>query len=719
MLSFYSLVLSVIACVVVGTIVLVRNQRDTKTIVYGLLTIVLVIMSIANFLAVEAVDNQLFFIRAVMFTSTVGVYLIYVLTHYIGQHAASYTARGTVLLYLTLMVAIIDWSDMLFPDAIPGHPPTPILGPAIVLYFGHFLLIITLAIRQLLVDYKKSSHREKQQRKLLVIGSIPILFLAPVTSFVLPNIFGIGQFVALTPLYAFIFVSCVGYAIVRHGLFDIKLVAVRSAAYFLSLLTLAGIYYAIAYLVSIAIFQGEVSNTLSLSPINIFLALVLAFIFQPIKQFFDRVTDRVFFRNRYDTEEFISRLGEVLTSTTELNTLLKSTARELQATLKASYAVFTVFQANEQHVMIGAGRFPSFTAEEQNHISQLAADIKSKVLMIGEVVEPLAIHAAHKQLLRTLERRRVALMIPLGREVGYLLLGEALSSYTQRDIKTLSAINGELLIAIQNARSVQEVRDLNTYLQQRIDHATQELRESNSKLVRLDETKDEFISMASHQLRTPLTSIKGYLSMVLEGDMGKINPAQQKVLSEAYSSSERMVRLIGDFLNVSRLQTGKFVIDSHPTDLTKLIDEEVDAMQRLAESHGMTLVYKRPRKFPILNVDADKLRQVIMNFIDNAIYYSRPNSTIVIKAYVEHDDAIVEVHDQGIGVPEAEQAQLFTKFFRAENARRQRPDGTGVGLFLARKVVTAQSGEVVFSSRQGKGSVFGFRLPIKKLAIKK
>src|SRR5690606_31430711 len=131
--------------------------------------------------------------------------------------------------------------------------------------------------------------------------------------------------------------------------------------------------------------------------------------------------------------------------------------------------------------------------------------------------------------------------------------------YGKQDRAALNAIANELVIAVQNARSVQALRDLNANLEQRINDATKELRKNNTQLKQADEAKDEFVSMASHQLRTPLTSVKGYISMVLEGDAGAITPMQKKLLEEAFTSSERMVHLIGDFLNVSRLQTGKFV----------------------------------------------------------------------------------------------------------------------------------------------------------------
>ena len=300
--------------------------------------------------------------------------------------------------------------------------------------------------------------------------------------------------------------------------------------------------------------------------------------------------------------------------------------------------------------------------------------------------------------------------------VGMLCLGDHLTStYTHRDVRVLETISDELVIAIQNALSVQAVTDLNENLQQRIDSATRELRASNAQLQKLDESKDEFISMASHQLRTPLTSIKGYISMLMDGDAGKVTNDQKHLLEEAFISSERMVRLIGDFLNVSRLQTGKFMVDKHPLSLAKIVAQEIEGLGPNANARGLQFIYNEPKNIPLMQLDENKIQQVIMNFSDNAIYYSKENSTIKIKLEIVGDNVEFTVKDTGIGVPKDEQDQLFNKFFRATNARKQRPDGTGVGLFLAKKVIDAHDGQIIFHSTEGKGSTFGFRLPLPKI----
>ena len=174
------------------------------------------------------------------------------------------------------------------------------------------------------------------------------------------------------------------------------------------------------------------------------------------------------------------------------------------------------------------------------------------------------------------------------------------------------------------------------------------------------------------------------------------------------------MRLINDFLNVSRLQTGKFVIDKQKTDIAQIVKEEVALLKVVASQRSVKLKVKINKNIPEVKIDAEKIRQVILNMIDNAIYYSKPNKDVAINLSKKGDFIEFTVKDSGIGVPKAEQPNLFGKFFRGSNARRKRPDGTGVGLFLARKVILFHGGEIIFSSEEGKGSVFGFRIPAGK-----
>lgn len=592
---------------------------------------------------------------------------------------------------------------------------TIIFGPLTPLYASALFIMIGYTFH-MLIKGLRGERKSKDAHTLQTIGfgltvSLPLIV---VLSFILPVL--TGNFVytqfGITPII--LLVAAIFYSAIKHRLFDIRAAAVRSLTYALVLLTLSATYYLLAYLLSQLVLGGKVTDAVSISPVNIFLALLLAFLFQPIKRFFDRITDKIFYRESYNTQEFFAEFGELLASTTDLRGLLERASNEIATTLKAEQSFFFLYYSNaiRHHMSSGTrghSRLPFFDAKILD--AYVMGHQEQKIIFADFL-------PSDSDVRRMLISHRISLVMPLlhkNHTIGYLCLGDQLGSgYTKRDIGVLKTISNELVIAIQNALSVHEVREINATLEQRIKAATVELRESNAQLHRLDEAKNEFVSMASHQLRTPLTSVKGYISMILDGDVGKITDTQRNALEEAFNSSERMVRLIGDFLSVSRLQTGKFVIEKKPIDLVKVVGQEVDGVRIIASTHGQKLAFAHPKKPIDINIDEAKIRQVIMNFIDNAIYYSRPDSTIHIAVGVVQDEVVFTVEDTGIGVPEAEQKKLFSKFYRASNARQQRPDGTGVGLFLAKKIITAHDGKVVFSSIEGRGSTFGFRIPLKQ-----
>jgi signal transduction histidine kinase len=258
----------------------------------------------------------------------------------------------------------------------------------------------------------------------------------------------------------------------------------------------------------------------------------------------------------------------------------------------------------------------------------------------------------------------------------------------------------------------------NHLLYEELQDASRRLQVQNRKLRELDKTKDEFISMASHQLRTPLTTVKGYLSMILEGDAGAVKKDQKELMQHAFDGANRMVYLIADLLNVSRLQTGKFVIDNKPTQLAEVVSSETSQLNEQAANREVKLTYHKPDSFPVLNLDETKIRQVVMNFLDNALYYTPKGGSVSVDLQATDKEVSYTVSDTGVGVPKEVQHHLFSKFYRADNARKMRPDGTGLGLYMAKKVIAAQGGAIIFKSTEGKGSVFGFSFPRRAMEAK-
>lgn len=712
------------AAVALGLFLLFSQGRDRQRLLFSLLSITTAVWVIANFFG----DANSYPLVIADYVSGAALGLLFwlfsraTMVKAISSARAKRSEGGVVVLAVygavAINVALIVTGLIVYLGYDPAHDARLVQnGP---LYLVYPLTIFTFAASSIFFllrgYFKARDSLQKTRVRLMLFGLIVAFVCIVVPNLILQNILPRNSIIlimsydgAYIGILAFLAMSA--YAIVRHGLFDVKLAAVRSAAYICSLLTMSFVYYILAYALSMFVLGGHTTTVVSVSPVNIMLALVSAFLFQPIKQFFDRVTNNIFYRESYKSDEFFAELSNLLTSTVDLRGLLERSSAEMATTFKMEQAFYYIYYTNniEHHMSAGTHGHAKMPLYDARMLDAYVTGVPYKVI----VTEMLPDDASVKRMLRS---HRIAIVMPLRQSekiVGYVMMGDRLSgNYTKRDLNVLSTISSELVIAIQNAISLHEVKELNATLQQRIDVATKELRSSNAQLKRLDEVKDEFMSMASHQLRTPLTSIKGYISMVLEGDVGKVSPQQDRLLQEAFNSSERMVRLINDFLNVSRLQTGKFNIDKAPVDIKAVVRQEIETLQLMAATRGIKLRLNVTSEQLPLMADESKIRQVVMNFVDNAIYYSKSDSTIIINLERLRSEVALTVVDTGIGVPEDEQSKLFTKFFRAKNARQQRPDGTGVGLYLARRVISGHGGTIIFSSKEGKGSTFGFKLPL-------
>ncbi len=251
----------------------------------------------------------------------------------------------------------------------------------------------------------------------------------------------------------------------------------------------------------------------------------------------------------------------------------------------------------------------------------------------------------------------------------------------------------------------------------KIEQATAELTKANEALQKQDSVKNDFISMISHQLGTPLAVMDGFLTLIVQGFYGKTNEKMQEALEKTLSRTRNMKGLVFDLLNISRMTAGKFFLEISDVDMAKVVSEEIEELQRQAHDRNVKLNYHAPEHtMPTIKVDEPKTRQAILNLINNAIYYS-PNGTVDVYLDSDSTNIIFKVVDTGIGVPDEEKEHLFTKFFRADNARKESPNGTGIGLYLVKRVITDQHGKLIFTSQVGKGSVFGFTLPINGVEV--
>ena len=229
-----------------------------------------------------------------------------------------------------------------------------------------------------------------------------------------------------------------------------------------------------------------------------------------------------------------------------------------------------------------------------------------------------------------------------------------------------------------------------------------------------EEKRVGFVSIISHQLKTPLSIVKGYLEGLLTGDQGKINPGQKEYLKEALEINKETINLVNDYLKYCQLTTGNIEVNPKWTSLENVVDDVVKQMTPLAKSSNCEIDYKKPKgKLPKVYVDLIKIKQVIQNILTNAIRYIKRTGKIIVRIKREKNDIIFSCQDNGVGIPKSEQKEIFTRFFRGKNVISLDSRGSGLGLYLARLVIESSGGKIWFNSKEGKGTTFYFSLPYK------
>ena len=226
----------------------------------------------------------------------------------------------------------------------------------------------------------------------------------------------------------------------------------------------------------------------------------------------------------------------------------------------------------------------------------------------------------------------------------------------------------------------------------------------------IDEMKSEFISTTSHQLRTPLSSMKWFLEMMINGDTGALNDKQKEVVTDVYNSNERIIALVNDLLDVSRIESGKMLSEPTPTNLIEFINSMlVDSKAQFAK-RNQEFSFEHPDSLPRVLMDPKMTWQTLQNLLSNAAKYTPEKGKITLSLSLEGENIIIKVADNGLGIPEFQKHRLFEKFFRADNVNKS--DGTGLGLYISRKIAEAGGGKLWFESIEGKGSTFYFTIPV-------
>lgn len=402
-----------------------------------------------------------------------------------------------------------------------------------------------------------------------------------------------------------------------------------------------------------------------------------------------------------------STVSHTLAVTIELYPLATTVLEHIISNLNLERGAFVLIEDNNIYdaISVGFDNHLHFTFPQVEYL------LRSRHIQIRHNIED-------EQVGRLLDDLGITLVRVLQVEqqiVGLLVLGgDRVQKFKSDDLEMLDSLCDEISVAISNARSYDKIKQFNITLSQAIKKATVELEETNARLRELDKAKDDFVSMASHELRTPMSSIRSYAWMALHKPDQELTDKMQKYLNRIFLSTERSIDMVNDLLNVSRLESGHMDFNYQSFDLLDVLHNVMDELNPKVTEKEIQLKLI-PTQVPHVYADPGKVHQVIANIINNAIKFTPLHGSIEVSFFCDGVMVETSIKDSGVGMNRDDLSHLFVKFGRLDNSyvATATAGGTGLGLYIAKTLIDHMKGTIRAASEGvGKGSTFTFSLPV-------
>jgi signal transduction histidine kinase len=291
---------------------------------------------------------------------------------------------------------------------------------------------------------------------------------------------------------------------------------------------------------------------------------------------------------------------------------------------------------------------------------------------------------------------------------------------THLSVGVTIGVLGSLIVFVKHRQEVRKLRAENQQKLIELDHTSKtlvrrdfELSQTLETLREMDQAKTHFVTVAAHQLRTPLSAVKWTLRLFLDGDLGQVTVSQTEYLQACYETNERMIKLVNDLLNVSRIESGRFSYSFQEEDVLPLVKEVLRAFANTAKQKNVELILEKNEDRVTAVIDKDKIIMVAQNLVENAISYTPNGGKVFVTIKSQGSKITISVKDTGIGITSEEKKQIFTKFYRSEGAIKMFPNGSGLGLFLSQNIALRHGGVIEVESEVGNGSTFSVVIPKK------
>lgn len=701
------------------------KQKSRLGIIFSLFCLSVTIWLFGTFMMfISKTDEKAIFWDRIVYG---GVIFIPILMYHLSLIFVKFEQKQTKILRLGYIISLIFFVlsrtnyfvNGLYKYSWGVHTQARMFHHIFLIFFFIYALLFFFNLSWY---YKKTRGVEQAQVKYILFA----FFVLNIGAIAYLPAYGIDFYPGIGFLAEIIGVVIIAYAIIKYRLMDIRIVMGRGTVYLFSFVAVIGLAFLLMFL----------NSRLIQLPTNIAVCLLLIIaipFFHLIFRFFEKFASRYFYYTFYSYQKVLTDLGKNLTRILDLDKLSSLIANVLINTMKLDKTIVYLKNLETSNYQIkkniGFKEKNGFFSVKDNFLIQYLEKTQSplvyeEILLFLRDSQRIEEREKLEKIKNNMKRIEAALCLPLlieDKVIGMIVLGNKISGdpYSYQDIELLTNLSSQASIALENARLYSRIKDLSQNLQQKVEEQTQKLKKSYEELKALDNAKSEFISITSHQLRTPLSVIKGYISMLLEDSYGQVPDEAKQTLKNMFYSNERLIKIVDDLLNISKIEMGKMELEKELTKIEDLIQSCCEEMKIEAAKKNLKFIFEKPKTpLPEIEIDSFKIRQVILNLIDNAIRYTQKGSVVLRAKYQNPNDKangkiIIEIKDTGAGLNQEEETKIFESFTRGAAGFAHFVEGTGLGLYVAKKYLELHQGKIwAESSGKNKGSVFFIELPI-------